>query len=325
MVKVIVESHIPYIHGLLEPFAEVSYIEAEDITPEKVRDADALIVRTTVRCNEALLKGSKVRFIASATIGLDHIDQEYCQNHGIKVANAPGCNADAVAQWVFASLKHLQNRLPKKPVLGIVGVGNIGSLVDSWAKNLGIPTLLCDPPREVAGESGFVSLETIAQQADVITFHTPLTKHGPYPTYHLCNKEFIDLLAKKPVIFNASRGAVADNAALLEGVVEGKIAALAIDVWEGEPNISQPLLPKVSIATPHIAGYSLNGKIRASDAVINAIVNHFGWHLKPLNRAPKIKRSVQWDEIDYDIKNDDTLLRAAPQNFTRLRDAYTLR
>ena len=194
--KVIVDSHIPHIQGLIEPYAEVLYLEPGDINREAVHDADALIIRTRTRCDAALLDGSCVRFIGSATIGTDHIDLDYCATHGITVHNAPGCNAPAVAQWVFCAIAAwMRQRHITSPVgltLGIVGVGHIGSIVARWGRALGFTILLNDPPREMAEKTGmtldtvFLPLEELQRRCDIITFHTPITRDGQWPTWHLC-------------------------------------------------------------------------------------------------------------------------------------------
>ena len=193
--RIIVDSHIPHIRGLIEPRAEVLYLEPHDITREAVREADALIVRTRTRCNAALLDGSRVRFIGSATIGTDHLDLDYCAIHGITVRNAPGCNAPAVAQWVMAAIHAwMQARGIATPVgltLGVVGVGHIGSIVARWARQLGFTTLLNDPPlenRDGSHDNIFSPLDELQRRCDIITFHTPLTRDGQWPTWHLCDQ-----------------------------------------------------------------------------------------------------------------------------------------
>ena len=177
--KIIVEKNIPYIQGLLEPFGTVEYLSANEITADTVRDADALFVRTRTKCNAALLEGSRVKFIATATIGTDHIDLPYCREKGITVRNAPGCNAPAVAQYVFATIARWMEGKPMSPrelTLGVIGVGNVGKIIVRWARNLGFNVLECDPPRQRAEGGSFVSLDEIARTADIITFHTPLNR-----------------------------------------------------------------------------------------------------------------------------------------------------
>ena len=236
--KIIVDSHIPNIQGTIEPRAEVLYLEPGDITRNAVNDADALVVRTRTRCDATLLDSSRVKFIGSATIGTDHIDLDYCASRGITVRNAPGCNAPAVAQWVFAAInawmeqRHITST--QRLTLGIVGVGHIGSIVARWGRQLGFTVLLNDPPRqdsECSSNEQFLSLDELQRRCDIITFHTPLTRDGQWPTWHLCDRAFLDGLTRCRLIIDAARGAIADNAALL-----GWHGDVALDCWENEPN-----------------------------------------------------------------------------------------
>lgn len=332
--RVIVESHIPHIRGLIEPFASVDYLEPVEFTPEAVRDADALIVRTRTRCNAALLDGSRVRFIGSATIGTDHIDLDYCDKYGITVRNAPGCNAPAVAQWVFAAIHAwMQQRGITNPdglTLGIVGVGHIGSIVARWARQLGFTVLLNDPPRE-KGENKdgsfdviFSPLDELQRRCDIITFHTPITRDGQWPTWHLCDTAFLNGLSRCRLIMNAARGPIADNAALL-----GWHGDIALDCWENEPAISLPLLDRCVVATPHIAGYSREGKQRGTAMMLEALNEFYGWDIPiPTIDAPATGAAqVTLDGIaaSYDIMADTAALKAAPANFESLRNTYPLR
>ena len=329
--RVIVESHIPHIRGLIEPFATVDYLEPGEFTPEAVRDADALIVRTRTRCNAALLEGSRVRFIGSATIGTDHIDLDYCDKQGITVRNAPGCNAPAVAQWVFAAIHAwMQQRgitSPNGITLGIVGVGHIGSIVARWARQLGFTVLLNDPPRENRDGSSdvvFSPLDELQRRCDIITFHTPITRDGQWPTWHLCDAAFLNNLSRCRLIMNAARGAIADNAALLDW--HGDIA---LDCWENEPAISLPLLEKCAVATPHIAGYSREGKQRGTAMMLEALNEFYGWGIPiPTISSPAtgaVQVSLDGIAASYDIMADTVALKATPDNFESLRNTYPLR
>ncbi len=314
--KIIVESHIPFIRGLLEPIATVSYLPPEEITPERVREADTLIVRTRTRCDAALLRGSRVSHVVTATIGTDHIDLNYCRSHGIRVDNAPGCNAPAVAQYVLATLGRIMP--PQGWTLGIVGVGHVGSIVDSWARANGIRTLLCDPPRAAAeGPDEFVSLEEIAREADAITFHTPLDDS----TRHMADARFFGSLQRHPVIVNAARGAVVDTPALIEALRSGAVSHAAIDCWEGEPYISAELLALAQVATPHVAGYSLQGKQRATAMAVSAIAPELAPAIPPVAQAPGL------DEIlaSYNPLTDTALLKANAEQFEQLRNTYNYR
>lgn len=329
MTKLIVENKVPFISELVEPlFDEVIYMSDAEMTPDSVRDADAIIGRTRTRCGSALLTGSRCRFCATATIGLDHFETGWLKANGITYANAPGCNKPAVAQWVCAAILRLCPS-PEGLTLGIVGVGNIGSLVAKWARGLGMNVLLNDPPRaEAEGADGFVSLDEIARRADIVTFHTPLTREGAHPSYHLGDAEFFSSLERKPVILNASRGAVVDNEALCDALDAGQVRAAAIDTWEGEPKISRRLLEKTAIATPHIAGYSIEGKHRATYMVVEALRRHLG--LEPGDASARVRpipESVTAEAVraSYDIMADDALLRNDPEAFETTRDTYALR
>lgn len=289
--KIIIESHIPFVdHRVFEGIAEVVHLDPEDITAQIVKDADALIVRTRTRCNADLLEGSRVRFVATATIGTDHIDHDYCRNHAIETVSAPGCNAPAVAQYVWSSVLRLDPSWRQKTI-GIVGLGNVGSIVARWGKTLGAKVIACDPLRRqaeggwdaanprMAGSEPFVDLETLAAQADIVTLHTPHTVDGPCPTHHLVDERFLSLMRPGSRLINAARGPVVDTPALLKALTAsqsaGRIAAPIIDCWEGEPAISQQLLSLCAIATPHIAGYSIEGKQRATAMAVAAALRHF--------------------------------------------------
>ena len=254
--KVIVDDKIPFIKEAIEKIAdEVVYAPGKDFTPSLVKDADALIIRTRTRCNRELLEGSKVKFIATATIGFDHIDAEYCREAGITWTNAPGCNSASVAQYLQSSLILLQTlkgiNLPEVTI-GIIGVGNVGSKVAKVAQELGMRVLLNDLPREdKEGKQGFSSLQTLAEECDILTFHLPLYKEGKYKTCHLADDAFFQSLKRKPVIINTSRGEIIETGALLNALETGLISDAIIDVWENEPAINLTLLDKVFLGTPH--------------------------------------------------------------------------
>lgn len=329
--KIVVEKNIPFIHGVLEPYAEVEYLAPDDITAEAVRDADALIIRTRTRCDASLLDGSRCSMIASTTIGLDHIDLDYCHSHGIEVANAPGCNAPAVAQYVLASiLTAFGDDDLQDMTLGIVGVGHVGKIVENWARQLGFNVLLNDPPRaEAEGSAAFVGLDEIARRSDIITFHTPYAKIGTHPTHHLADAEFMRRLERKPMVINSARGPIVDNVALLDAILSGQVGCAAIDCWEGEPEINFDLLDEAMIATPHIAGYSREGKIRATQMAVASVAGHFGFpapHL-PERVSPDPAKTVTAESIrsSYDPLADTGLLRANPSAFESLRNNYALR
>ena len=333
--KVIVDNKIPYIRETLATLAdEVIYLPGKSFTPEIVKDADALITRTRTRCNQELLEGSNVKFIGTATIGFDHIDTSYCKEAGIAWSNCPGCNAGGVEQYVHAVLLLLQKEKGislKDSCLGIVGVGHVGSRVQKMAERLGMRVLLNDPPRADNGEEGFTDLKTLTEECDIITFHTPLIRVGVYKTYHLADNNFFNALKKKAVVINTSRGEVVETQAVLNALNEGKIADAVIDVWENEPNINLELLDKVFVGTPHIAGYSANGKINATRMVLEAFCKFFhkeaNFHLElpPDPNAPYSEDEDTRILQQYNPFRDYNELKANPDKFEQLRGDYPLR
>ncbi|WP_300726572.1 4-phosphoerythronate dehydrogenase PdxB [uncultured Bacteroides sp.] len=333
--KVIVDNKIPYIKGIIETLAdEVIYLPGKDFTPEVVHDADALIIRTRTRCNSDLLEGSKVKFIGTATIGYDHIDTTYCEKAGMTWSNCPGCNAGAVQQYIHSVLALFQAEKGiylKNCCLGIIGVGHVGSKILELAEKLGITVLLNDPPRADRGETGFTDLNTIAKECDIISFHTPLDKDSRYCTYHLADKAFFNSLKKRPYIINTSRGEVIETEALLSAIDTGQISGAVIDVWENEPNISNELLEKVFIGTPHIAGYSADGKANATRMVLEAYCRYFD---KPvtfqITLPEKPQREYSEDLVTrqleiYNPRVDYDMLKANIGDFEHLRGNYNLR
>ncbi len=336
-VNIVIDAHIPYIKGVLEPYVHsVRYLEPSAIDAAAMTDAHCLITRTRTHVNAALLDGSPCRMVATATIGTDHIDLEYCRNRGITVANAPGCNAPAVAQFVLSSVLTLINRPLAQHTIGIVGVGHVGRIVERWARALSMTVLRCDPPRAAAGDPGqWYNLEDIAARADIITFHTPLTADGAYPTRHLCDTAFVRSLRRAPIVINAARGPVTDTEALLQGLQDSHIRAAVIDTWEDEPNINRKLPERAAIATPHIAGYSREGKARATAMALDAVCRFFGLpQLQPLGApaipvedlrpgaAPVMADLRQGAER---LLQDTAILRTNLDNFEALRSTYDLR
>lgn len=328
--KFIIERNVPFIAGLLEPYADVVYLDADEFTPEAVKDADALVVRTRTRCDEALLGKSKCRFIATATIGTDHIDLPWCASRGITVVNAPGCNAPAVAQYVFASIIRLTNRPLPQYTIGIVGVGHVGSIVERWARSLDMNVLVCDPPRQQReSDKSWSSLEEIAERADIITFHTPLTHEGENATYHIADSQFFSSLQRNPIFINSARGPIVDTQALVEAVDRGQVASAVIDCWENEPEISRELLDRAVIATPHIAGYSHDGKVRATQMALDALTTFFYLpRVSPATAIPSpVARSVTQNAVakSYNPLIDTAALKADPSSFEALRNHYRYR
>ncbi len=336
--KVIVDNKIPFIRETLWQIAdEVAYLPGKAFTPEAVRDADALVIRTRTLCNRRLLEGSRVRFIATATIGFDHIDTGYCQQAGIVWANAPGCNSASVAQYLQSVLLLLQQHRPDRSLagltLGIVGAGNVGSKVAEIGQRLGMKILLNDLPREEHEEyGGFAPLTRLMAECDIISFHVPLYKEGRYKTLHLADAAFFGSLRRKPVIINTSRGEVVETKALLRALNSGQIADAVIDVWENEPNINLEVLGKVFIGTPHIAGYSADGKANATRMSLDAFCRFFHlatrYTIEPPQPSTPIIIANNLTEAAlqmYDPRRDCDALRQHPERFEQLRDNYPLR
>lgn len=335
--KVIVDNKIPYIKEAIEKIAdEVIFLPGNEFDAQNIKDADALIIRTRTHCNRELLEGSSVKFIATATIGYDHIDTKYCREAGITWTNAPGCNSSSVAQYLYSALLLLCQKKgcsPKDLCIGIVGVGNVGSKVQKVAASLGMKVLLNDPPRaDKEDVQSFTDLETIIRECNVITFHTPLNRDGEYKTYHLADDQFFQSLQRSPVIINTSRGEVIDTAALLFALETGKVSDAVIDVWEYEPDISPELLNKAFIGTPHIAGYSADGKANATRMSLESLCRFFGID-KEINIVPPapetsvITASSQEEAIlkIYDPRVDSEALKAHPELFEHFRGNYPLR
>ena len=326
--KVVIDNAIPYIKGILEPYAEVLYREGIDFRQEDVADADLLIIRTRTRCDASLLDSSSVKMIATATIGFDHIDLEYCQKHGIEVITAQGCNAAGVLQWVAAALALLSRKdgwTPPQRTLGIVGVGHVGRLVEQYARAWGFNVLRCDPPRKEREGGDFITLEELLSRSDIVTLHTPLDR----TTHHLINDRTMALMHNDAVLINASRGEVVSTQALLNAPQR-----LLIDVWEHEPEINRDLLAKAIVTTPHIAGYSSQGKANATAMVVRAAAKRFSLPLT--DWYPEQVRITERQDIDWqtmcltiqshcDLEAESQRLKAAPGSFESMRNGYRYR
>ena len=328
--KIVVERNVPFIaDALRKAGVTVTELAAGAIDRAAMADADALVTRTRTRCDASLLEGSRCTLVASATIGLDHVDCEWCRTAGIEVANAPGCNAPGVAQYVISTLVAAFGPELSGRTLGVVGVGHVGSIVARWARQAGMEVLECDPPRQKSEGGDFTDLATVTARADAITFHVPMTHEGEDATWHLADERFFSLLQKKPLIINTARGAVIDNKALLKAIDSGLVGKAAIDCWECEPEISLELLHKAFVATPHIAGYTRSGKARASQMALEAICRHFGLSGLSIDEpvAPYAPDDLTTQEIaeSYDPIADSEALRRDPGAFETLRNTYELR
>jgi erythronate-4-phosphate dehydrogenase len=343
--KIIADDKIPFLTGVLESCAEVVYLPGAKVSPADVKDADAIITRTRTKCNEGLLRDSKVKFIATATIGYDHIDTQWVEANGIKWTNAPGCNSSSVAQYISSTLLNLacKHKISLRgKTLGVVGVGNVGSKVAKVGEALGMRVLRNDPPRaDKEGSESFVDLAQVVTESDFITMHVPMDKAGKYPTYHLANGELFAAMKNSAFYINSSRGPVCDNAALKETLKQQGIAGAVLDVWENEPNLDLELLDLVDFGTPHIAGYSADGKANGTAMSINALSECFGldfagWYPSdvpvPEKTSIKISSDGSFEEkmlaavsLSYNIKDDSDRLRNSPATFEKQRGDYPLR
>jgi erythronate-4-phosphate dehydrogenase len=345
--KIFADENIPFVKEVFAPIGDVTVHAGRAMTREIVKDAELLLVRSVTKVGADLLDGSRVRFVATATIGVEHVDLKYLGDHGIAFASAPGSNAQSVAEYVAAALLVLESRGALRlsgSTLGIVGVGNVGSRVDRVARALGMKTLLVDPPRARAeGSSGFVTLHEVCAKADVVTFHVPLERAGTDPTWHLIDAGLLGKLRPGRVLFNSSRGGVNDTAALRDAKRTSKLGALVLDVFEGEPAIDTDLCSVADIVTPHIAGYSYDGKVAGTRMIYEAACKHLGlapvWpdgippreELRVTVKKPSILDAVR---ASYDIQGDDARLRQVltkgtremiAKGFDRLRKEYPKR
>lgn len=350
---IVVNRHTPMVMEVFSRIGNVIGLDTQEVTREAVREADILIVRSETKVGRDLLEGSRVRFVGTVTIGTDHVDEAYLASRGIAFASAPGSNANSVAEYVAAALLNRSTRAGKPlpgTTIGIVGVGNVGSKVVSLARALGMHVLLNDPPlARKTGDSFYRSLDEL-MEADILTLHVPLTMSGQDRTYHLFDNERIARLKKGAVLVNTSRGPVVESRALHDALSSEHLSAAILDVWEGEPRIDVELLARVLLGTPHIAGYSLDGKLNALRMVYENACGYLGipadWNAgiaESFGQAARIAIPGNiMDDMEiirfavrqaYDIECDDHLLRQItrlpekerPRYFAELRSGYRVR
>lgn len=356
--KIVCASNMPYALEAFGTLGDAVVIEGRSITADHLLDAHILATRSTTRIDADLLDGSAVRFVGTATIGTDHMDIGYLEAAGIRWCYSPGCNANSVSEYVTAALLCLANRhgftLAGKTI-GVVGVGNVGSLVVRKAEVLGLTVLQNDPPRErdepPDRHPPFVSLDQVVSESDIVTFHVPLTDNGPDPTYHMAGAQLFGSLKPGCIYLNCARGAVNDTDALLAAMDGRHVAHAVIDTWEPEPAYRYELLRRADIATPHIAGHSFEGKVGGTEMVYREACAFLGrkpeWspeELLPEPIVPHIEidadgrrdETVLWDIVRqvYDIESDDSRLRDIPDpsadasraaHFDGLRRSYPMR
>ena len=340
--KIVCDDQIPYIQPALQTLADIVVVKpGRDICAADVADADILVVRTRTHCDYRLLQGSIVCLVVTATIGYDHLDTHWMENHGIAWANCPGCNATSVAQYVLCCLLAMEqerNFHLRDATVGIVGVGHVGNAVLHALQTAGVRhILLNDPPRKDAGEAApddyeWSPLDRLQAEADVITLHTPLTQKGIYATAGLCDETFFKGLRRMPVFINAARGGIVDELALSTALDRSQVREAIIDTWEREPAIRRSLLYKAFIATPHIAGYSADGKANATRMVLERICRFLGkpmeFDIHPPALPSDLRLSDKFEERAlqlYDPRRDSQQLKNRPETFEQLRENYPLR
>ena len=337
--KISVDKNIPYIENIFPDSVEVEWLAGGEFSAEVVRDSDALLIRTRTRCDEALLEGSRVKTIATATIGTDHIDLEYCRQKDIKVISAAGCNARGVKQYVAAALIELERGgvVLEGKTIGVVGVGNVGSQVVQAARVMGLRVLQCDPIRAQRGEmDSHTDIDILLKDSDIVTLHVPLTKTGQWATENMANREFFAKMKSGAIFINSSRGEVVDQEALKEAIRSGKLSHTVLDVWRNEPDIDRELMNMVDIATPHIAGYSKQGKANGSAMCITALSKMFDWGLNEWYPSQVCPNTFNCEEMTLDeiralvskycdLAGDCARLRTNPEQFESLRNNYDYR
>lgn len=338
--KIIIDSAIPYINGVLEPLSEVIYKKGSEISNEDIIDCDAMIIRTRTKCDKELLHGSNVKFIGTATIGFDHIDMSYCNEQGIAVSTAAGCNAMAVVQYVIAAiveLRKVREIIPENTTIGIIGVGNVGSALEKVLKILGYNVLVNDPPRSKQ-DKNFVSipLDILLSKSDIVTLHTPLVKGGDNPTLNMVDSSFLNKMGQNKIIINASRGEVVDEKSLIDAIDNGVISHSVIDVWQNEPKINSDFCDRGYISTPHIAGYSIQGKANGTAIMIKSLTSFFkirgyeDWYPNNIY-IPRRDNDEIFDHIEnrislyYNILDDNNKLKSDKLSFEELRNNYKYR
>lgn len=338
IMKIIADENIPFVKECFSSVGDVTTVHGRKITKEILKDADALLVRSITKVNKDLLEGTNVKFVATATIGFEHVDIEYLKSKKIGFASAPGSNANSVAEYVTSALLNLAEKyhfdITKKSI-GIVGVGNVGSRVEKKAKTLGMKVVLNDPPlKRQTGDEKYREMDEIFG-CDIITLHTPLTKEGIDKTYHMADEKFFSSMKNGAIFFNTCRGGVHETAALKKAISSKKLSACVLDVWEKEPEIDIELLEMVDFGTPHIAGYSYDGKVIGMIMIYEAFCRFFGiqpkFTAKDFLPVPKLPEIIIKNEKNpllfavsalYNISKDDADMRKLKIEPADKRGAY---
>lgn len=345
-VSIVADEAIPFLKGVAEPWCDVTYLKGSEISRNSLTSADALLVRTRTLCNRSLLEGTPISYIASATIGYDHIDTEYCNTNGIGWSNAPGCNSGSVMQYMVAAILHLSVKFGVEPgqlTMGIVGAGHVGSKVAAAASALGMKVLINDPPRQRReGSHQFTHLKKLLKEADMVSLHVPLTVTGSDSTFHLAGREFIASMKRGSFLFNTSRGGVTSEEEVKRALWSGQLRGYIADVWDREPVADSELIEMAAIATPHIAGYSADGKLNGTRIALQCVADRFRLPLilPPHGILPAPKNSLISPATSqgtlteflsyivmqtYDIAEECRLFKSAPSQFESFRNNYPLR
>lgn len=343
--KILIDENMPYAKELFSQLGDVILKPGRSLTTEDLVDIDALMIRSVTKVNaELIAKANKLKFVGTATAGMDHVDQELLKEKNIFFTAAPGCNKVGVAEYVFSIMMVLaqqQGFSVFNKTVGIIGAGQVGSYLQTCLEGIGIKVLINDPIKQAQGDGrSFTDLETLLETADVISLHTPITKSGAYPTHHLINESNLEQLRGDQILINAARGPVVDNEALKRRLMKNDGFIAALDVFEYEPDVDMELLPLLAFATPHVAGYGLEGKARGTTMIFNSYCEFLGnpltaaaSELLPIAPIPQLKLETTWDEatlhnltqIIYDVRKDDALFRREihkPGSFDQMRKDY---
>ncbi|OIQ25618.1 4-phosphoerythronate dehydrogenase [uncultured Vibrio sp.] len=343
--KILIDENMPYAEALFSQLGDVTLKAGRTLTADDLIDVDALMIRSVTKVNEALIsKANKLKFVATATAGMDHIDQPLLESKGIAFTAAPGCNKVGVAEYVFSVMMVLAQQHGFSvfdKTVGIVGAGQVGSYLAKCLSGIGIKVLINDPPKQQQGDARqFTPLNELLEQADIISLHTPITKDGEFPTHHLIDDAVLSALRSDQILINAARGPIVDNTALKQRLMKQDGFTAALDVFEFEPEVDMALLPYLAFATPHVAGYGLEGKARGTTMIFNSYCEFLGKEnranasdLLPTAPVPALKLDRAWDEatlhnltqLIYDVRKDDALFRrriATPGSFDKMRKEY---
>lgn len=343
--KILIDENMPYAEQLFSQLGDVVLKSGRTLTADDLVDVDALMIRSVTKVNAALIaKANKLKFVGTATAGMDHVDQALLKEKGIFFTAAPGCNKVGVAEYAFSVMMVLAQQHGFSvfdKTVGIIGAGQVGSYLQQCLEGIGIKVLINDPPKQEQGDSRtFTPLDTLIEQADIITLHTPITRDGEHPTHHMFDEARLNSLRGDQILINAARGPIVDNTALKARLLKNDGFIAALDVFEFEPEVDMELLPLLAFATPHVAGYGLEGKARGTTMIFNSYceflnkeLNAHASELLPTAPVPKLVLDRTWDEatlhsitqLIYDVRKDDALFRreiSKPGSFDLMRKNY---